>query len=356
MEKSSKATLRVGVIGVAGYGGRELVRLLLKHSGVAVCYITSESQAGKRLCDVFPDFLGNSELVCSKFDLSDAVSHCDVLFSAQESGFAMTIASEAINRGLILIDLSADFRLTDRLAYEKWYGRAAAEQAILDLAVYGLPELMRQELRTARLIANPGCYPTSAIIGLVPAMAAGIVDTSHIVINSISGVSGAGRSKTSLAYHFPELNESMYAYAAGGVHRHTPEIEQVLSIAGQKSVQVSFTPHLAPISRGITTTTVVPLLKTTSQADVDQLYSSAYKGEPFVHVRRAGQSPVPTKFTSGTNNVLVMPVLDERTQRLTVISVLDNLIKGAAGQAIQNMNIACGLPEKSGLNLVGMWP
>ncbi len=347
--------LRVGIIGVAGYGGGELARLLASHPCVTLGYVSSESSSGRTLGDVLPPFRGRTELVCEPFDLGTACANCDTVFFAQESGWASRHATEFLARGKQVIDLSADLRLRDPNTYRAWYNLEPAAPDVQSQAVYGLPELNRSAIADARLIANPGCYPTSAILALAPAVRQQLIDPSTIVINSLSGVSGAGRSKHSLAYHFPEINESAAAYGLAGAHRHTPEIEQALSGIAGEPIQVSFTPHLIPITRGIFTTSVAKLRDETTAEDIQAIYNAAYESEPFVHMLPSGHLPA-TKHTQGTNNVLISLAVDSRTNRLTVVSAEDNLVKGAAGQAIQNMNIMNGFPETAGLEMAGMWP
>ena len=347
--------LRVGIIGVAGYGGGELARLLANHPCASLSYVSSESSSGRSLADVLPPFRGRTDLVCEPFDLDAACAKCDTVFFAQESGWASRHAGSFLARGKQVIDLSADLRLRDGDTYRAWYKLEPAAPEIQNQAVYGLPELNRASIQSAKLIANPGCYPTSAILALAPAVQQQLIDPSTIVINSLSGVSGAGRSKHSLAYHFPELNESVAAYGIAGAHRHTPEIEQALSDVAGEPVQVSFTPHLAPITRGIFSTSIAKLRGVTSGEEIQAIYAAAYEGEPFVHVLPLGHLPA-TKHTQGTNNVLISLAVDPRTNRLTVVSAEDNLVKGAAGQGIQNMNIMNGFPETAGLEMAGMWP
>ena len=307
------------------------------------------------LADVLPPFRGRTTLVCEPFDLDKACAACDVVFFAQESGWAARHASEFLARGKQVIDLSADFRLRDADTYRAWYKLEPAASDLQAQAVYGLPELNREAVANARLIANPGCYPTAAILALAPAVRAGLIDHSTIVINSMSGVSGAGRSKHSLAYHFPELNESAAAYGVAGAHRHTPEIEQALSDVAGDTVEVSFTPHLVPITRGILTTAVAHLTPGVSLDDLRHSYEAAYEDEPFVHLLPQGSLPA-TKHTQGTNNVLISLAVDTRLNRLTVVAAEDNLVKGAAGQAIQNFDLMNGYPETAGLEMAGMWP
>ncbi len=348
-------SVKVGIIGVAGYAGGELARLLGVHPNAQLAYVSSNSGAGMPLADVLPGFRGFGDLVCEAPDLTRAIDLCDILFAAQEGGWASENAAEILATGKKLIDISADFRLCDPDTYRQWYKMEPAADEVQGQAVYGLPEINRERIRGASLIANPGCFPTSVILALMPAIKHKLIDERSIIINSMSGVSGAGRSKHNLTYHFPELNESASAYGVGGTHRHTPEIEQVLSDIAQHFVQVSFTPHLIPITRGILTTVVAPIAAGVDASKICGVYAEAYANEPFVHMMPPGKFPA-TKHTQGTNNVLIGLAADSRMNLLTIVSAEDNLVKGAAGQAIQNMNIMCGFDETAGLTMPGMWP
>jgi N-acetyl-gamma-glutamyl-phosphate reductase len=347
--------IKVGIVGVAGYGGGELARLLLGRNDVELTYVVSKSSEGKLLSSAFPGAMGRTSLVCKAFDLSEAIDLCDVIFLAQENGFAMKVAGDLLSAGKKVIDLSADFRLKDLSLYPKFYKFEHAAPNLLSEAVYGLPELNRESIKGASLIANPGCYATASALSMAPLVCGGLVNLNSIVINALSGVSGAGRSKHSLAYHFPELNESMAAYAVAGAHRHTPEIEQTLSIASGTSVTLSFTPHLIPITRGIIATSVAGLVEKSDAARLTAVFRDFYKDSPFVIVLDPGGIPA-SKFTAGTNYVYLSIAVDERLQRVSVFAAEDNLVKGAAGQAIQNMNLILGLPETEGLQMAAIWP
>ncbi|HEX5324768.1 MAG TPA: N-acetyl-gamma-glutamyl-phosphate reductase [Capsulimonadaceae bacterium] len=347
--------VRAGIVGVSGYGGGELARLLLAHPEVELTYITSETYQGKPLSAALPGIGRKGDLVCKHFSEEGAIDNCDVVFLAAENGFAMHIAAGLVDAGKKVIDLSADFRLKDLQAYQQWYRLEHTAAGLLEKAVYGLPELYKKEIKSAQLVANPGCYPTAAILALAPLLDSKAVRPDTIVINSLSGVSGAGRSKHTLQYHFPELNESASAYGVAGAHRHTPEIEQALSqVAGEK-VTVSFTPHLIPITRGILTTAIAELSGEAKLDDLRKRFVEFYTDAPFVIVVEPGQFPV-TKQTFGTNYVYIGLAVDPRTNRVTVISAEDNLVKGAAGQAIQNMNLMCGFEETAGLEMGAVWP
>ncbi len=352
---SDEAMINAGIVGVSGYGGGELARLLSVHPNVKLTYVVSNTYLGQSLSAALPSFPQRTPLVCEAYDQDQAISKCDVIFLAQESGFAAQNAAMLADAGKKIIDLSADLRLKDPVVYKKWYKTDAADQSLLDRAVYGLPELHREEIRDAQIVANPGCYPTSAILALAPVIAAKAIALDTIIINSMSGVSGAGRSKHSLAYHFPELNESATAYGVGGTHRHTPEIEQALSLTAGQTVIVSFTPHLIPVTRGILTTVVADLTTDLTTERLVAVIDKFYHHEPFVNVLPPGLIPA-TKHTLGSNYLFVGASVDPRTGRATIVSAQDNLIKGAAGQAIQNMNLMYGLPEEAGLTMAGIFP
>jgi N-acetyl-gamma-glutamyl-phosphate reductase len=342
--------MRVSIVNVTGYAGVELARLLLRHPQAQLTQVTGRSAAGQRLSDVFPH-LGESGLVIQPA-LEDAV---DVAFLALPHKEAALQAPQLLESGARLIDISADFRLKDAATYEQWYGLTHPTPELLTEAVYGLPELHREAIVKARLIANPGCYPTSAILALAPAL--GLVEPD-IIVDSKSGVSGAGRS-LALNTHYCEINENCHAYALGG-HRHLPEIVQELELwraRGQKdsqsSLALTFVPHLTPMTRGIISTCYTRLKQTMTTEAVRAVYEDFFRDAPFVRVT---SQPPQTKQTWGSNLCLVHPVVDKRTGRLIIISCIDNLVKGAAGQAIQNMNLMFGLEETMGLNNVPVYP
>ena len=343
----------VGIVGVSGYGGGELVRLLADHPNVALTYVTSETYAGKPIRAALPGAAPHLNLVCESFQPAAAAEKCRLVFLAGEAGLAMRSAPGLLESGLKIVDLSADFRLEDPDVYETWYKAKHTAPHLLDEAVYGLPEINRIAIETARLVANPGCHVTASVLALIPLLSAGMIAPETIIIDSLSGVSGAGRSKFGLDYHFAELNESMRPYGVGGVHRHLPEIEQTLSFAAEAPVTVTFTPHLVPISRGILTTAYASTEET--EEDLRAAFQKFYRDEPFVTVLEAGQFPA-TKHVFGTNCCHIGLALDKRTSRVVVISAIDNLVKGAAGQAVQNMNLMCGFRETAGLTMSAVWP
>jgi len=353
-----QSTVKVGIIGVSGYGGGELVRLLSQHPNVCLTYVTSNTYAGQPLAASHFGAAKRLDLVCEIYDFDKAVALCDVLFLAGEAGLAMKIAPPLLATGKKIIDLSGDFRLKDPAAYQAWYKIQHTALDTLKDAVLCLPEINRQDAKTAQLIANPGCYPTTAILALAPLMKSGLIDVHSIIIDAISGVSGAGRSKFGPDTHFAELNESLKPYGAGGVHKHVPEIEQVLSELAGQALHVTFTPHLAPVTRGILTTVYANLLpdaKNMTSATLTKMYQEHYANEPFVVVREDGLYPA-TKHALGSNSCHLGVTVDARTGRVILFAAQDNLVKGMAGQAVQNMNLMCGFEETTGLMMCGLWP
>ncbi len=350
----------VGIIGVTGYAGGELVRLLSRHQGVRILHVASESNLGQPLAKAFPGLAGTASgrLVCEGRDIVRIARDCDVVFLAQESGAAMTQAGEILDLGKRVIDLSADFRLRDETVYEEWYKiEHQAAQYLHEGAVYGLPELNRQYVAGARLVANPGCYPTSAILALAPLLREKLIGTHGIVIDGKSGVSGAGRARNDLSYRYSEANEATRPYNIGGAHRHTPEIEQELSVHGAPDqIRVTFTPHLVPMTRGLLTTCYAHAVSDAVTTEtVLATLRKQYADAPFVVVRDANDYPS-TKDVYGSNFCHIGAKVDARTRTVVVTSVIDNLVKGAAGQAVQNMNLMCGLDETQGLEGTGLWP
>jgi len=345
--------VRVGIINVTGYAGAELARLLYVHPEARLTGVSGRSAAGKPLAEVFP------HLACHDLTIGEEVGDVDFVFSALPHAASAEAVAPLVRAGVPVVDISADFRLRDPQEYAQWYGVEYPAPELLPRAVYGLTELNREAVRTSRLIANPGCYPESALLALAPAVKEGIIGP-EVIIDSKSGVSGAGRA-LGLAYHFAEADESVSAYGLGG-HRHLPEMVQELAAMWPRAEaqeaprpKVTFTPHLIPMSRGILSTCYAPLAQGTvrSGEEAQELYREFYGGEPFV---RVVDSPPATKQVSGSNMCLVHPTVDPRTERLVVVSVIDNLVKGAAGQAIQNMNAMLGLPETTGLEAPAVYP
>lgn len=357
-----EGVVSVAIVGVSGYAGGELARLLARHPRTRVTHVVSGTYAGQPLCRAFPGLAGTptGQLICQKPDALTAAMAADVVFLAQESGAAMRVAGEILALGKRVIDLSADFRLRDVEAYERWY-RIEHEAANLiheGFVAYGLPELNRQYIEGAPLVANPGCYPTATILALAPLLSQGLIETKGIVVDAKSGVSGAGRSKHTLEYMYAEVNESIKPYGVGGVHRHVPEIEQELSVhAAPAHITLTFTPHLVPMTRGLLATCYAPLAREdTATEDILAALEGAYREAPFVVVRgEAGEYPA-TKDVYGSNFCHLGAKVDSRTNTVIVTSVIDNVVKGAAGQAVQNMNLMFGFPETAGLEGTGLWP
>ena len=336
--------MKVSIIGATGYTGAELVRILLRHPEVEITRITSETFAGMKISDIYP-FL-RTDLVCRKLNIDEISSNSSFVFTALPHKASMEIVGKLYSRGKKIVDLSADFRLNDPLVYEKWYGVPHNKRELLREAVYGLPELYREKIKNARLVANPGCYPTSVILALAPLLRKALIEENSIIVDAKSGVTGAGR-KLSLATHFPEINENFYPYQVEG-HRHLPEMEQELSkIAGER-VKITFIPHLVPINRGLLSTCYASLKSSLSSEDVLKVYEDFYKGEPFVEILPKGKFPQ-TKEIVNSNRCRMGITVNERTGRIVVVSAIDNLSKGASGQAVQNMNIMCGFREDAGL-------
>jgi N-acetyl-gamma-glutamyl-phosphate reductase len=328
----------------------ELLRLLALHPHVDLHAVTSRGEAGTRIAELFPNLRGHVDLTFTEPDI-EVLSACDLVFFATPNGIAMGMARELLERGVRLIDLAADFRLRDADVWQQWYGMEHACPELLEQAVYGLPEVDRSAIAEARLVANPGCYPTAVQLGLLPLIEAGCVDRDALVADCKSGVSGAGRG-ASVDKLLSEASESLKAYAVPG-HRHLPEIRQGLERAAGAPVGLTFVPHLTPMIRGIHATLYARL--TDPGADVQDIFENRYRAEPFVDVLPPGSHPE-TRSVRGANDCRIAVHLAPDGRTLVVLSVIDNLVKGAAGQAVQNMNIMLGFEERSGLQLVGMIP
>jgi N-acetyl-gamma-glutamyl-phosphate reductase len=345
--------IKVGIIGSTGYTGAELVRLLSRHPEAEIVGLTSRTYSGEPYWRVFPHLKGCTDLQCEELDLPRLVDRADLIFTALPHGLSMEAAREVVSRGKKLIDLGADFRFREATVYESWYRVTHTAEELLGRAVYGLPEINREAIRGADLVANPGCYPTASVLGLAPLLVKDLIDIREIVIDAKSGVSGAGRG-FSLKTHFSETSENFQAYGVA-VHRHTPEIEEQLSRLAGSEITVSFTPHLVPMVRGILATIYT---RSTVLSDPDELYAlyaDFYRDEPFVRVLPPGVLPQ-TKAVAGTNHCDIALVPDLRTGRLVILSAIDNLVKGASGQAVQNMNLVFGLEETTGLLFPGVYP
>ena len=345
--------MKVGIIGSTGYAGAELVRILYHHPEAEVVWYGSRSYIDKKFSEVFGNLFELVEDVCKGENLAELADSVDVIFTATPQGLCSSILSDEVLEKVKVIDLSADFRIKDVEIYEKWYALTHPSPQYIKEAVYGLCEVNRDQIKNARLIANPGCYPTCSFLSIYPLIKEGLIDVNSIIIDAKSGTSGAGRgAKVNNLYC--EVNENMKAYGVG-THRHIPEIEEQLSYAADKEVLINFTPHLVPMNRGILVTAYANLLTVVSEEELRNLYHKYYDKETFVRVLGAGVCPE-TKWVEGSNFVDVNIRVDERTNRVVMMGALDNLVKGAAGQAVQNMNIMYGLEETMGLQLVPMFP
>ncbi len=343
---------RVGIIGASGYTGVELARLLAGHSGVELTVATSRQYANKPLAEVYPSLSNITEVICVDEPIETIAQQADFFFTAVPHQTAMDLVPQLLEAGKKVVDLSADFRISNSAIYEKWYQPHSSAQYLHE-AVYGLAELRRKEIADARLVANPGCYPTSVILSLSPLLRAGFIDPATLVVDSKSGTSGAGRSANTGTLYC-EVNEGFKAYKVGE-HRHTPEIEQELSLQFGEEVVITFTPHLVPMSRGILSTMYAQGKPGIEKITMHDALVEAYVDEPFVRVLPLGQYPA-VQMVRGSNFCDIGLQVDERTGRVIVIGVIDNLVKGAAGQAIQNMNLMLGFPEAEGLGAAPLFP
>lgn len=341
--------IRAGIIGATGYTGIELLRLLHAHKSVEVTKVFTESYVGQKIIEIYPHLNGHIDFIGEKLDLAIIDKNCDVVFISLPHGHAIDIIPHLLAMNKKIIDLGADFRLKNSQHYQQWYQHQPASSELLNLAVYGLPEICnRKIISNASLIANPGCYPTATLLAVVPALKAGIIEFTECIFDAKSGVSGAGRT-LSLNSHYCEVTENLAPYQIGGLHRHVPEIEEQLALIANQLITIQFTPHLVPMIRGLLVTCYLKLKTSTSLKSALAIYEEAYKNEPFIRICPPGKMPQ-TKQVRGSNYCDLAISVDARTQRLIVISVIDNLIKGASGQAIQNMNLMYQLPEDSGLN------
>lgn len=340
--------IKVGVIGATGYVGEELVRLLLNHPGVELTAISSHSFSGEKISSIYNNLYMESDLICETEH--DVIEKADLIFTALPHGLSELIAEKCINAGKKCIDMGADFRLYNENVFKEWYGsNFKIGKELHEKAVYGLPELKREKIKKAELIANPGCYATSIELALFPLVKNNLIDNKNIICDSKSGVTGAGRGLT-LTSHYPECNESLSPYKIAS-HRHTPEIEQILGEMGNQEYQITFTPHLLPINRGIMSTIYCNLDENIDLSKVHELYSKFYDGEPFVKVLPLGETAA-IRNVKLSNYCNISLHIDKRSHKLIIISVIDNMIKGAAGQAVQNMNLMLGLNEKEGLGFI----
>jgi len=345
--------IKVGIIGSTGYAGQELVRLLLQHKEVQLVWYGSRSYIDQRYCNVFGNMVDLVDDKCLDDNMEELAKQADVVFTATPQGLCASLVNEKVLSQTKIIDLSADFRIKDIKKYEKWYGLEHKSPEFIQEAVYGLCEINREDIKGARLIANPGCYPTCSTLTIYPLAKEGLIDMDTVIIDAKSGVSGAGRgAKVNNLYC--EVNESIKAYGVT-THRHTPEIEDQLSYASGMDVKINFTPHLVPMNRGILITAYASLKKIASYEEIKEIYDSYYSREYFVRVLEKGVCPE-TRWVEGSNFVDVNITVDPRTNRVIMMGAMDNLVKGAAGQAVQNMNIMFGLEETEGLRLVPLFP
>lgn len=348
--------LRAGLIGVTGYTGMELSRLLAAHPVFRLRFAASRSEAGKRLGAHYPflEKLPGADLLISEPDAKQAARQCDIVFLAVPHSAAMTLAAELRAENVPVVDLSADFRLKDAAVYRQWYATEHTQQNLLSEAVYGLPELYAEQIAASGLVANPGCYPTACILGLHAALRHNFIHTDDIVIDAKSGASGAGR-KAAVPYLFCEVHDNFRPYNLGGKHRHTPEIEQEVSAAAGTPVTLSFNPHLLPVDRGILATSYTRLKRRLSLEEIHCAYAACWKEAPWVRVLPAGMLPE-TRNVRGSMFCDIGLALDERTGRLIIVSAIDNLCRGASGQALANANLMCGLPLAAGLEQAPLVP
>jgi N-acetyl-gamma-glutamyl-phosphate reductase len=345
--------LRAAIIGGTGYGSIELVRLINKHPYLEIGSVVSNSQSGSNFSGIYPHLSEIVDQPLAKFDVDRLSEKNDIVFLATPSGVSSKLVPQLYEKGIKCIDLSGDFRLRSAVEYETWYKHAPAEEKYLNQATYGLSEIYSDQIKTANFIANPGCYPTASSLGLLPILTSKLADEKSIIIDAKSGVSGAGRG-LSLTAHYSEINENLKAYKLGA-HQHIPEIEQVLSDESGSPITITFTTHLVPMTRGIMCTMYVNLKEEISSKKVIDLYKQFYRESHFIRLRPEGNVPS-TKEVAGSNYCDIGLHVDERTNRLTIISVIDNLVKGAAGQAIQNVNLMNDWDPRTGLTDVPMYP
>lgn len=345
--------MKAAIIGATGYAGVELIRILNHHPEVEISSVHSSSQQGARMDEVYPHLQNVMNESLEEIDPEKIGQSADVVFLATPPGVSRDITGALLEQGLKVIDLSGDLRIKDRETYEKWYKIKAAAQSLIDKAVYGLTEWAKEEIRGATLISNPGCYPTASLLGLAPVVKNDLVELNSIIIDAKSGVSGAGRN-LSPATHFSEMNDNFKIYNVNK-HKHVPEIEQGMKMLNEKAGTITFSTHLVPMTRGIMATIYANAKSEMTEKELRDLYRETYKNSPFVRIRKEGVYPS-TKEVYGTNYCDIGVTYDERTGRITIVSVIDNLVKGASGQAIQNLNIMMGFEETSGLIPTAIYP
>ena len=345
--------IKAGIIGSTGYAGQELVRLLMQHPDVEIVWYGSRSYIDQQYADVFQNMFQIVDAKCMDDNMNALADAADVIFTATPQGLCASLVNEDVLNKVKIIDLSADFRIKDVKVYEEWYGIKHKSPFYIKEAVYGLCEINREDIKGARLIANPGCYTTCSILTCYPLVKEGLIDPNTIIVDAKSGTSGAGRGAKT-ANLFCEVNENMKAYGVA-THRHTPEIEEQLGYAAGYPITINFTPHLVPMNRGILATAYASLKEGVTEEQIREAYDKYYANEKFVRVLKPGVCPE-TRWVEGSNYVDVNFKVDPRTHRVIMMGAIDNLVKGAAGQAVQNMNLAFGLDESTGLNLVPMFP
>lgn len=353
MREDVSRMIKAGIIGATGYAGQELVRLLLQHKEVEIVWYGSRSYVDKKFSSVFGNVFQIVEDICKADDLHELAKQADVIFTATPQGYLAGVLDDEILSQTKVIDLSADYRIKDVSIYEKWYGIEHKSPQYIEEAIYGLCEINREKIKGARLIANPGCYPTCSTLSVYPLAKAGLIDMSTLIIDAKSGTSGAGRG-AKVPNLYCEVNENIKAYGVAS-HRHTPEIEEQLSYASGENVILNFTPHLIPMNRGILITAYASYKEGTTKEEIRKVYEETYRDEYFVRFLEEGICPE-TKWVEGSNFVDVNVQMDERTGRVIMMGAMDNITKGAAGQAVQNMNLMFGLEETEGLHLVPMVP
>lgn len=353
--KGEKYMVKVGILGATGYAGAELTRLLTGHSAVQIKFLDSRSYNGKKYSSVYPNLYNEIDMHCNTADLNNLswIDEIDILFCALPHGLSQKAVKIASSEGKRVIDLSADFRISNKGVYEQWYGVKHEAEEELKKSVYGLCEVHREDIKMGQIIANPGCYPTSILLPLYPLLKEDATSLQNIIIDSKSGVSGAGRNPSD-SILFSQCNENVKAYSIAS-HRHIPEIEEQLSLMVEKEVIIQFTPHLIPMTRGILSTIYLENSKDLKSKDIEEIFNINYKNERFIRLLTEGDLPQ-TKAVTGTNYCDIAVKIDDRTGRIIIISAIDNLIKGAAGQAVQNMNIILGFDEGMGLNQMSQWP
>lgn len=344
--------INVGIIGATGYVGIEIVRLLQNHPEINISTVVSQSFVGKKISDVYPNLRNVFDMECEELDIDKISQKADIFITALPHGVSKEVIPKLVAKGKRIVDHSGDFRYKSVDVYEKWYNTKHSMPELLDISVYGLPELHREAIKTARIIGNPGCYPTCSILGIAPLISNKLIETKNIIIDAASGVTGAGRS-TELANQFCECTENFKAYKVS-THRHTSEIEQELSLLAGEEIILSFTPHLSPMKRGMLSTIYANLSCEKSASELLELYREFYKDEYFVRILDEGVLPE-TKHVAGSNYIDISIVVDKRLNRVIVLSAVDNLGKGAAGQAVQDLNIMCGIPEHTGLVTPGFY-